>query len=82
MQLFPVVSKVNGRAVSGATVDRNADTLAAAINRLAGREVVAVGEPIVINPAYSAKRDPEQTALKAFLALALEGVEVVAPVAA
>jgi len=80
--MFPVVSKVNGRIVAGTTVEANSERLAVAVNKLADVDVVAVGEPIELNPSWGKAKDPQQTALKAFLALALEGADVVAPVAA
>jgi len=82
MQMFPVVSKVNGHIVAGTTVEANSDRLAVAINTLAEADVVKVGRPIELNPSWGKAKDPQRTALKAFLVLALEGADVVVPVAA
>jgi hypothetical protein len=72
MQVFPVVSKVNGRFVAGATVENNAETLAKSINKFNGEvPVVYVGEPIPVNPSYSKAKDPERVMLTSLLAAAL-----------
>lgn len=76
MQVFPVVSKVNGRIVTGATTHNNAGQLARALDKLHGAELTEVGEPINVNPAWSKTRDPEQAVLRGFLALALAGADV------
>lgn len=70
MQVFPIISTVNGRTITGTTTEPNADRLASAINRkYQDGDVVRVGEPFVLNPAWSKDRAPG--ALDQMLAAAL-----------
>lgn len=76
--MYPIVSLSTGAFVAGTTVEGNADTLAASLNKFAGEAIVRVGDPIPLNPSYSKDRDPERVMLTALREAALSGAVVVA----
>lgn len=74
MQVFPIISLVTRRVITGTSTEANSDRLATAIDSEHGSALVEVGEPFEVNPAWSKSRNPG--ALAAFVVDALEPSEL------